>query len=439
MKRILIVSFFFPPTNAIGAIRVGKFAKYLPGFGWEPWVLTINPDLLNVPQDLPVEIPADRVIRADFGRLTKMVKRGRAPSAADVGAVSARTTRPGLAGQLRRRALAVVSDSRLPDRGLPWNLPALRAGSALLATHRFDAILSSHGPPASSMVASVLARRHHLPWVADFRDLWTQNHAHKDRPRIIHWMEQRVERHFMRRCLAMTTVSLPLKQQLEALHRKPVTVITNGFDEAEHATVPVEARSDDILRIVYTGMIYEGEQDPSPLFRAVRALLDAGKLDIGTIRIEFYGVSPVQLEAQAASLGVRDVVFAFPRIPHAEARKRQCQADILLLLDWTSPAVKGYASGKLFEYFGAQKPILAIGPRESVIQGLLAETRAGVLATSTEGVRKVLERWLEARSLSGVVPYEGDITAMRRYSRRAQVRLLASVLDGAVTVAGRVP
>lgn len=429
MKKVLIVSFFFPPTNAIGAIRVGKFAKYLPEFGWEPWVLTIDPDLLNVPQDLPVEIPAERVIRADFGPLTKMARRRNPASPAHAGAISARAAKPGLAGRLRRRLFGMVSDSRLPDRGLPWNLPALRAGSALLATHRFDAILSSHGPPASSMVASRLAKRHQLPWVADFRDLWTQNHAHKDRPRILHWMEQGVEKYFMRRCLAMTTVSSPLKRQLETLHRKPVTVIMNGFDAEEYSVPAITPRIDDVLRIVYTGMIYEGKQDLSPLLLAARELIDEDADMSQHLRMEFYGVNPAFVLAQAAAHGTGHVVVASPRIPQAEARARQLDADVLLLLDWSVPGVVGYASGKIFEYFAARKPILALGPEGSVIEGLLKETRAGVLATSKDQVRETLRPWLLRRKNAAPVPYEGDVAAIGRYSRRGQTRALASVLD----------
>lgn len=427
MKKVLIVSFFFPPTNAIGAIRVGKFAKYLGDFGWEPWVLTMDSSLLNVSEDLPVEIPSERVVRSDFGRIFTAVVRGRKPrNAAPAGVNPAPAREP--RARFRVRLPGIFSDSRLPDRAFPWYLPALRAGEALVSQHAFGAVLSSHGPPASSIVGSILAGRHRLPWVADFRDLWTQNHAHRGRPGPIHRLEQRIETRVMRSCRTMITVSLPLKRELEQLHGKPVTVIPNGFDEEEYAGAARTPRRDG-LRIVYTGMIYEGKQDPSPLFRAVRELIDAGTLGSHSIRIEFYGANPAFVMAQAAAAGVPDVVEAAPRIPQALARARQLDADVLLLLDWIVPGIQGYASGKVFEYFGARKPILAIGPRGSVIEGLLRETRAGVLATSSSDVKAALEKWLAARSSTGILPYEGDSGAVNRYSRRVQTGALARVLD----------
>ncbi len=161
----------------------------------------------------------------------------------------------------------------------------------------------------------------------------------------------------------------------------------------------------------------------------VRELIDAGTLGSHSIRIEFYGANPAFVMAQAAAAGVPDVVEAAPRIPQALARARQLDADVLLLLDWIVPGIQGYASGKVFEYFGARKPILAIGPRGSVIEGLLRETRAGVLATSSSDVKAALEKWLAARSSTGILPYEGDSGAVNRYSRRVQTGALARVLD----------
>lgn len=433
-KRVLIVSYYFPPTNAIGALRVGKFAKYLREFGWEPWVLTLDSRLLGISQDLAVEIPAEQVVRADFGPfLTDRVLRRRsgvpAPRGNAAGAAPARSS-------LKRRAWAKISgmfsDSRLPDRALAWYRPAIRAGDALMRSQRFDAVLSSHGPPGSTIVASVLAGRFNVPWVADLRDLWTQNHSQQNRGSALHAIEQRVERRVMRGARSLVTVSTPLKTQLEQLHGKPVALIPNGFDESDYDARRARPRAAGApLRIVYTGMIYEGRQEPTPLFKAVRALIDEGTLQPDGVRIEFYGTSPAYVLERAERERVADVVSLSPRIAHAETLDKQVNADVLLLLEWTDPSFKGFFSGKVFEYLGARRPILAIGPRGGVIDQLLQETRAGVMATSAEDVRRALTELLRSADVHGSPRYEGDATAVRRYTRREQARALAAVLNEA--------
>jgi hypothetical protein len=299
----------------------------------------------------------------------------------------------------------------------------------LLRATKFDAIFSSFSPPASHVVASILARRHGIPWVADFRDLWTQNHIGARRGPL-HWLERGFEKRILRGCRSMTTVSEPLKEELERLHGKPVAVLPNGFDPEDYPEIP--APSEGPLRIVYTGMLYPGKRDPSPLFEAVRRTIDDGRLPRDGLRIEFYGSDPELVFGLAEAHGVRDMVEALPRIAHAESVRRQLAADVLLLLEWNDPRAKGVYTGKVFEYLGARRPILALGPSGGVLEALLRDTRAGVLAATTGDICEALAGWFSERRRAGRLPYAADAGTVLSFSRRGQADALARALDAAV-------
>lgn len=436
-KKVLIISFYFPPANVIGALRVGKLAKYLRDFGWEPWVLTLEKGLFNISEDLLVEIDCQHIIRADMGRFfTAIALRRKRTNKEEAFSNKKISSQRSLKQWLWTRLSALISYVRFPDLALPWYLPALRKGNILMRDQHFDAILSSHCPPGSHVVAAILAKRNRVPWVAEFRDLWTQNHSLQNRGKSFQWLEERLEKHIMRRCHSMITVSAPLKEQLEQLHRKSVVVITNGFDHEDYPDNVVQPRGDNILKIVYTGTIYNGKQDPSPLFQAIKELIRERLIERNCVRIEFYGANPQPVAELAAAHEISDVVSMFPRIRHEDVIKKQVQADILLLLEWTDWKVKGFYSGKVFEYLGAKKPVLAVGPKGGVIDALLLETRAGVLVSTVAEAKATLKQWLEVRRKTGRIPYAADFAAINRYTRRAQAEALAQVLNSTLQPGG---
>lgn len=419
MPRLLLVSYYFPPANTIGALRAGKLAKYLPDHGWEPWILTLRDGLFASAGALPVEVPAQRVLRADLGRLATRLAERRRGRTGGGGA-----GRPGRGVWVRFSAL--FSDVRFPDRALPWCLPAIARGSELLRRERFDAIVSSHGPPSSHLVAAVLARRFRLPWVADFRDLWSGNHVHI-RAGLPLRLETMLERRVLGRAVALTTVSAPLARRLAALHSKPVSVLPNGFDAADYAGEPPPERADSFV-IVYTGTVYPGKQDPGPVLAAVAALGAQGV----RIELHFYGSDAPPLAAQAQACGAGAYLHLHPAIPHREAVARQQAADALLLLAWTDPGSDGVYTGKVFEYLGARRPILATGPGGGVIERLLADTGAGTLVRDRAAAVARLRELLRQKRECGTTRLPERAETLQLYTRRYQAGVLARLLEGVV-------
>jgi len=437
--RVLVISYYYPPWNVIGSVRLGKITKYLSEYDCEPWVLTLETGLFPNAAGLAVEIPDSRIIRANLGSCFTRLVRQRLqnisptlPIVSDNGSIRQRLSSLVMLvlQGLWRYASAQFSDTRFPDRALPWVQPAIKKGTALLKEHRFDAIVSSHGPPSSHIVAAALAKKFNLPWIADYRDLWTQNHFQK-RHSLAQWLETRLEKRLLRRASHLTTVSEPLSQQLRELHRTPVTVLHNGFDAADFLLNDVLKTSDKFM-IVYTGMIYPGKLDPTPLFAAIRLLYAKWPEVAKHVEIHFLGTDPSLVAHIAAKSQINDQVFIHPRLPNREAIRWQQTADMLLLLVWDDPVAKGIYTGKVFEYLGARRPILATGPSGGVIEALLRETKSGELVNSAEQAAQMILAWWQVKQRTGStrLPEQADI--LRPYTRYYQAGILAGVLRVAV-------
>ncbi|MBX6423454.1 glycosyltransferase [Thermosulfurimonas sp. F29] len=413
-----------------------KWAKYLPEFGWEPIVVTVEPrtDMYTRHGALPDELRRGKVYRTRDLSLNEFLyswaSRFRTQKGvSDGGGYKSPST-------LHRFGLRIGSFAyRLykqlicfPDEAVPWLLEYPKI-ERITQKERPDVVLSSSLPNTCHIIASRLSRRLRLPWVADFRDLWTQNHAFRRifPLRLLEvWLEKRTIAH----AAALITVSEPLKDQLESLHRKPVFVIPNGFDPDDFPEESISSNPDGPLLIVYTGMIYPGKRDPSPLFAALSVLLRRGKISSGDVRVDFYGRKlDVVLDLLERYPEVKDMVQLRGEVSHEEAMKAQRAADVLLLLGWTDPQARGIYTGKVFEYLGAKRPILSIGPEGDVIEELLNETKAGVHLKSVESIASWLERWLQEKKVYGAPAYQGDEEVILRYTRREQTQDLSKTLD----------
>lgn len=441
-RRVLIVTWVFPPAQVIGALRVSKFARYLREEGWEVRVVTAAPELLPFPALLPVEFPEAETVRVRYrDPLTTLERRGRQLSAAAAAERAAgaepASVRASLGTRVLRRVargvlkVVPITQVRIPDRSTLWYRPAFRAARALCASWRPDVILSSFGPPGSHIVASWLQRETGVPWVADYRDLWTESIS-SPRPAVPSAVERSVERRVLRRAAAITTISDPFARRLQALHGKPVETIYNGYDEAAYA-VPVEPSPEFV--ITYTGLAEPSHRDPSPLFAAVRRLRDGGTDPSRLPRIRFVGSSPPgYLQGLAERHGIAGLVEVGGTVPHAESVHLQKRSTVLLMLNWQGESPGGVLTGKLLEYVGAGRPILAIGPHDAGVSEVLARTGAGVWRGDGAGVEALLGEWMDLHARTGRLELPARTEEVARFGRRAQTHvlgeLLARVADG---------
>jgi len=307
----------------------------------------------------------------------------------------------------------------LPDERIGWYWIARQARSRVQEAGGFDLVFSSSRPETSHVVGAYYSKQLRLPWVADFRDLWTAHDVPRRLPPLRQF-EKVIERHVLRRSSALATVSEPLAEKLRRFHRKPTYVITNGFDEDDFEPPVNDSKGLRPLQILYSGTVFPGKQRPEILFEAIARALASDLIERDDLRVTFLGPKCESVVETAARFGLRGVVRAEGSVPFHDALRRQQEADVLLLLEWGGDGRAGVLTGKLFSYFGSRRPVLAIGPLGTGVDEILRDTRAGVHAEDAAGVVTLLTRFVRDLHVKGAVPYEANEPLLRaRYSWRA--------------------
>ncbi|MHA1564805.1 MAG: glycosyltransferase [Alphaproteobacteria bacterium] len=390
--KLLLVSFFFPPYNAIGAVRISKLAKFLVDNGHEVRVLTAAGQ--DLPDTLPLEIPQAWITATPWWNVNHLpyALLGRSESAYRRGDAA---MSPFLA-RLRRTYQAAFN---LPDGQIGWLPHATRAGKKLIGDWRPDLIYCSASPFTALLVGRRLSRWSGIPWVAEFRDLWVDN-PYIARPPWRRWLEQRLEAATVPTASGLVTVSEPMAALLEEKFSIPTLTVLNGYDPDDYPSTPPPPGDREHLTITYTGMIYPGRRDPTPLFQALQRMGDKRR----HIRIHFVGRALPEVMLQAERLGVADCVEIAEPVPFHDSIRLQCASDILLLLLWNHPAEKGVYTGKLFEYLGAKRPILAIGLQDGVAAALIRNRNAGTVSNDPATIESTLLAWLAEKRRTGTVP-----------------------------------
>lgn len=431
MNKVMIITYWYPPKKTIGTLRLSKWVKYLPEFGWKTVVVTVKPlsDLYTRYGTLPDEMKQGRVYRTRDRSLNELIyylsKHLPFKSASEELTQKNR----GRNFLFNRFAYWIYRQFIcFPDECWPWLLE-YRQIEHIAQKEQPDVLLSSSLPNTCHVLASLLNRKFNIPWVADFRDLWTQNHIFR-RILPLRYLEILLERHTLKYAIALITVSEALKTQLEKLHKKPTYVIPNGFDPDDFSKNSSGPSREGPLVIVYTGSIYPEKRDPTPLFEAMHILLQRREINPSDIRIDFFGrrLETIQNLLERYP-NIRPMVRLMGEVPYKDSLQIQRTADVLLLLEWTDPQARGVYTGKVFEYLGAGRPILSIGPKKGVIEALLKETQAGVHVQSATEILPLLKHWLKEKRLLGSPRFIGVQEAIQRYSRREQARQLAEVLD----------
>jgi glycosyltransferase involved in cell wall biosynthesis len=425
LKNVLLITYYFPPATGIGGVRPNGIAKYLSSFGWNPVILT--PNLPGDPD------PAFNVIQtSNYDVLEEWKKRfGLDPkkSLNEQFRVERKKNNPSVIDLLKAIPNEILT---YPDDKKGWYEFAIMEGERILQEQHIDAILSTSPPATCNLVAGYLAVKYHIPWIADFRDLWSQNHYTSYSPVWRHF-EKELERKTLNRASAITTVSQPLAEKLTLMHeKKKIFVIKNGFDPD---LINPGNDVDPLFKITHTGNLYEGKRDPAHLFSTLKELIDDGSLRKEDIRIEFfgyprYGFPENWLQEEIERNRLQGIVTLHGQVSHEVAIAEQRKAQVLLLLTWDNPEERGVYTGKLFEYLAARRPILSLGYNEGgIIHDLLVQTKTGVHTMNDVDLKTViLQAYHEYISL-GEVRYNGIDTEIMKYSHKEMARAFAEVMD----------
>jgi len=418
--KILVISYYYPPFNCIGAIRVSKTTKYLKKSGHEVKVLTCSQQLL--PDDLKVEMSSDDIIYTPWININK-------PLQAAVGGEK-RVVSSGYSVGSGKKARLMKWGGNLykicinfPDGQIGWVPFACKAGRKLVKQWRPDVIFASGLPISSLLVARFLSSKTDIPWVGELRDLWVDN-SYRFMPYWRNLIEKKLEKFIFRQAKGIVTVSEPLAGVLRKKYDLPVKVITNGFDEDDFVETRKIEQKEKNLIIAYTGMIYEGRQDPSPLFVAVRMLRE--KYDV-RVKVRFFGRYLQVIRDLAIRFNVEESVEINEPVTYEKSLLIQFNADILLLILGYGEGERGVFTGKFFEYIRSRRPILAVGGSDNVAANLICQRKAGFVSDAPEAITDQLLMWHQEKEKSGAIP-ESPESVFAGFSRQEQAEELDSFL-----------
>jgi glycosyltransferase involved in cell wall biosynthesis len=382
MIKVLFVATHYSEQHTVAGERIRKFIKYLPEFGYEPYVLTST--------SIPTEARDDSYpIYSSFepGRIYRPIVSSlrRRSGGATVDKEAQKPQQQGgvlegtrLAG-IRRWSLENIL---VPDIGITWLPGGIGTGIRLVQTEQIDVIISSSHPNSTHLVAGTLATMTRKPWLADFRDGWLFEPLD---PKLYRkaWrsqFERRLERWVAERANAIVTVSTPITDYFRASYpaiQNRCFTITNGYDPADWNAVPRLNRSDKSFWLVHTGAFSRSSatRSPQPVLEALSMLSCEVRANL---RLVLVGTLTDNERALVRDCGLTDLVQEVGQVSHKESLAYQSAADCLLLMVGKDRSV---ATSKLFEYLYSHNPIFAVSALDTAAAEIVRETGAGVIVS----------------------------------------------------------
>ena len=415
-KTVLIISFAYPPLAAIGARRVSKISKELLAIGWTPIIVTAT-----APKELfnsEIEIPEELVHHVDWFDSWKWI------NVLEINFVG------GFISKVLKKMIPYTSAGLPEFRRSRWINKAYGKALSITKKNKIDVIYSSFTPPASIRVAYKLNKETNIPWVNEYRDLWTGN-PYVKRNLLSEIYNSYIERKLIKNTAALVTVSPPLQDELIKLHNKNTHVVYNGFDDIDSKSSIPNGKE---FVISYTGSLYKGARDPEMLFKAI-TLLRKNKYEfLNLIKIKFYGPGvPKILKPLILKYKLDNFVNTSESVSHEEVIAIQKNSNVLLLLGKNTPSDAGIVTGKFFEYIGRRKNILAITYPYGSVADILKETGLGQVLVSEDSIAEYLKEKINyfiKRDL-----HLGDKfneTAIETYRRKNQALKLSEVLKSVI-------
>ncbi len=429
MKKVLIIANLFHTSP-----RIPGLATYLPEFGWEATI--VSPPLS---QDYQKDFSPPK----DFFKKIKLIE---VPYKGDVLWLPRKIIKKligprsgkGLTDKIKEKT-GMSSKKSLVDRllffyqaifGYPdterlWIKPVLKKIERI--KEEYDAILSSSPYPTNHIIAHNLQYKLKIPWLADFRDCWSQNffYPYGFLRKI---MDTQLEKKVLKNSFIITAATPGVAIEEEKLNKKKSFTITNGFNpELITDSSPFFSSK---LTITYTGRIYPGKQDPIRFLSALKKLIDENKIEKEKIKIQFFGESLVWLKNEIKEMGLSDIVFQYDSIPREEIFQKQRDSHILLLLCWEDETQKEVYPKKFFEYLISKRPILATGgTKDEGIKKIINETKTGLTALNMEEIKEKILSFYQEFMKYGIVSYNGDYKKINKYSYRGMAEKFAELLN----------
>ncbi len=431
MKTVLVVAYHFPPGGGPGVQRVLKHVTYLRDAGWRPIVMTVeNGDFPARDESLLAKIPSDvTVVRVPILEPYSLYRSfmGAKGAAIDVNVNKSSDQRSGLKERLAEFIRATLF---IPDARVGWLLTAAKRGVELCTQYNIDAIYSSAPPYTCALIARSIKRKTKLPWVAGFRDPWTDFLTTPDRWFLPAAIDRAFERSVFNEAdaieCAWTGIADDAFRKYPHLDRSKFYHVPNGFDSADFPQV--QYSRNERFTITYTGSMY-GRRTPRAFLDALARLNDKGLVLPQDVHLRFVGRFGDEIHAMMDSSPFAPCIEKISYVPHEQSVGYLMRSEAsLLIVDDTKESAE-IVPGKVYEYLGVGRPVIALAPRGSAIARLLDETQAGRSAPleDIEAIAEIISTFIE-RWKSGLDCTTPLHDVIAKYERKESAKELGRIL-----------
>jgi hypothetical protein len=373
-KKVLIITYYWPPAGGPGVQRWLKFVKYLPDFDIEP-ILYIpeNPNYPILDASLNSEVSKDLIILKhpikEPYKLASLFSK-KASSSISKGIIPTQKKQ----SLIQKLLLYIRGNFFIPDARIGWVKPSVTFLSDYIDKNNIKTIITTGPPHSVHLIGKQLKERLGVEWLADFRDPWTTIGYHKKLKlsKASKEKHKALEKEVLNGADKIIVTSHVTKTEFESLTKRPISVITNGYDNESVGPVTL----DDKFSISHIGSLLS-ERNPEVLWQVLRDLI--GELDgfKDDFQLNFIGFLSDNIIESLKKYNLTNYIDNIGYVSHKEAIKFQKKSQVLLLIEINSEDTKCIVPGKLFEYMVSNRPIISIGPKGSDVEKIIKETNTG--------------------------------------------------------------
>ena len=430
MKRVLIITYYWPPSGGSGVQRWLKMSKYLPENGWQPVIYTAE----NA--EYPVEDPSlEKDVCAEAEVIRRPIVEPYSFYKKFLGIKKEQKVKAGFIdetgqqqGWKERLSVWIRGNFFIPDARCWWVKPSVKYLKEYLKEHPVDAMISTGPPHSMHLIALKLKEATGLPWIADFRDPWTEIDFY-DKLNLTKWADRkhhRLEHAVLTKADKVVAVGWDMAEGLKRLGANNPLVIPNGYDWDAQTQPAVMPLSKDFT-LTHIGIIGPNRNEHQ-LWQALGELKASDSQFASKLKIRLIGQVDQSVAKSIEANRLTENAEFIPYIPHDQIQEQQANSQVLLLLINNTPNAKGILTGKLFEYIAAGRPILCIGPEDGDAARIINEAHAGrtVSFDNKEKMKTVIKELYQCYLENGLPSNPNK--EIEKYSRKALAGEFAKLL-----------
>ncbi|WP_242158448.1 glycosyl transferase family 1 [Aestuariivivens sediminis] len=423
-KKVLIITYYWPPAGGPGVQRWLKFVKYLPDYGIEPVVyIPENPHYPIIDNTLVSEVSKTlTILRHPIKEPYKL--------ASIFSKKTTTTISRGLISEhkkqnlLEKLMLYIRGNCYIPDARVGWVQPSVKFLVDYLEKSEIKTVITTGPPHSLHLIGLKLKNTTEIKWIADFRDPWTTI-GYQKQLKLTNRSKQKhkiLEKEVLNAADQIIVTSQVLKSEFESITTHPIALITNGFDY-EPVT---EINLDKKFTMSHIGSLLS-KRNPEILWQVLSELIDENESFASHFQLNIVGIVSAEVLQSINKYNLINYLNNIGYVSHKESIKFQKQSQVLLLIEIDSEETRSIIPGKLFEYIVSNRPVIALGPKGSDTERILKETNTGqyYLYSEDKLLKEVILNYFESYE-KGTLQTFG--IGLQKYSRKSLTKALSNLI-----------